>query len=120
MKIKRKFNRSFVNRDTGKRAYLNHKARIETLLGGETHAKEILNGDELTRGHLAPAGAFSFRYQKSVTYDLKNTAPQWKELNSRDWEKLEDNLRDYVIGSSRDIDVIVGNAVSKLLYRSNI
>lgn len=116
MKIKRKFHKNFVNRNIGKKAYTNHKTTIKDLLGKDkAYADSIFNNDELTKGHIAPAGAFSFRFQKSITYNLKNAAPQWKKLNGGVWTKLENNLRDYVIRSNRDIGVIVGNAVSCLV-----
>jgi hypothetical protein len=64
----------------------------------------------LNKGHLAPFGDFVYRFQKYVTMDYLNIAPQWKQFNKIAWANLETNVR--TLSKTSDFDVYTGTLES--------
>lgn len=55
-----------------------------------------MNPFNLAKGHLTPVGDFSNNNkEKSFTFVLTNSAPQWQPFNSGNWAVVEKAIRSY-------------------------
>ena len=50
-----------------------------------------------SKGHLSPKYDFVYKSMQQATYYFLNSAPQFREFDSGNWDALEDGIIDYAI-----------------------
>lgn len=71
----------------------------------------------LSRGHLTAKADFLFGAQHRATFYLVNAAPQWQTFNGRNWNNLEQDVRNYASRNAVDLVVYTGtHGVTTLLH----
>lgn len=70
---------------------------INALLGLPAEDKNYIKDNDqfLARGHIAAAADFFYPVQINATYRYVNMAPQWQCINSKNWNQVEIDSRDY-------------------------
>jgi len=91
----------------------NQVKTLEHILGSSTQAKKYINCNHnskmyFDKCHLAPKEDFLFEYQKNAANFYINTAPQWKEISTGNWDVLQQRIRRYANIHKVDLTVITG------------
>ncbi|CAG9765125.1 unnamed protein product [Ceutorhynchus assimilis] len=89
----------------------NQRTTINRLLGlPDKSTKYIKNtGDYfLARGHLTARSDFFYAAQQNATFYMQNIAPQWQTFNSRNWNQIEADVRNYAAASGVNLHVWTG------------
>lgn len=89
----------------------NQKKIFAKLLNSQSLADELIDRRKkivLTRGHLAAKVDFIMGSHQRATHHYINTAPQWFNMNSGNWLKIEDGVRRIVSQRKLFVEIITG------------
>lgn len=85
--------------------------QLNSLVGLASTSEKYIQKDGnyfMSRGHLTAKGDFIYGSVQRSTFYFVNAVPQWHTLNSKNWNKLEQNIQDFADKDKIDLQVFSG------------